>query len=108
MNLIDFRLRRSVHVALLTDTYKNLRSVLLEKDISVQSAFQKFAELIVSGDKRADKILDELLVEKREGQIKKARFVYASKTTPENLYDLIGDDLDKERAAKNDFDEDSI
>jgi len=108
VNLVDFRIRKSVHVALLTDTYKNLRKILLEKDISVQAVFQKFAELIVEDDKRAERIIDEILKDKKEGQIKKARFVYENKTSLENLYDLIGDNLNKKSEKEDDSNEDDI
>lgn len=104
MSLLDFRIRRSVHVALLTETHKELRKSLLDKDLSMQEVFQKFSELIVSGDKRALKIIEELMKEKREGSIKKAKFSY-TKVNSEKIYELIGEESLKNQAREVDDEE---
>lgn len=105
MKTIEYNVRQCIHVGLLSETHKNLRKVLLEKEISIQAVFQKFAELVVLGDKRAEKIVDEIINEKKEKQIKRAKFVYEGKITTDSLYDLIGDDLNKQDKDGDEDDE---
>ena len=95
MELFDFRIRRSVHIGLHNETHKDLRHILLDKELSMQEVFQKFSELIVSDDKRAIKILDELSKEKREGRAKKAKPVQ-KKSNIDSIYDMIGENSFKE------------
>lgn len=88
----------------MTDTHKDLRKALLDKDLSMQEVFQKFSELIVSGDKRALKIIEELIKEKREGSIRKAKFSY-TKVNSEKIYDLIGEESLKNQTYEDEDEE---
>ena len=88
VNFIDFRKRKSVHIALHTDTHKNFRKVLLDKDLSMQEVFQKFSELAVMGDKRAIKILEEAVNEKRLGLSKRSSSVI-DVSNLDTIYSLI-------------------
>lgn len=98
VNFIDFRKRRSVHIALHTDTHKNFRKVLLDKDLSMQEVFQKFSELAVTGDKRAMKILEEAVDEKRLELSKRSSSVIDVRNL-DTIYSLI-------EGAKSDEDDD--
>ena len=85
---IDFQTRRSVHVALFSDTHKDLRKALVERDLSMQELFQRFSELVVSGDKKATKIVDELEKDKRSGNVPKPREAI-DKRSKSMIYDMI-------------------
>ena len=85
---IDFRRRRSVHVALFSDTHKDLRKSLVERDLSMQELFQRFSELVVSGDKKATRIVDDLEKDKRSGNVPKPREAI-DKRSKSMIYDLI-------------------
>lgn len=54
----------------------------------MQEAFQKFSELAVMGDRRAQKILDELSREKREFISKDGEIVIDARNV-DNIYDII-------------------
>lgn len=98
----DFRLRRCVHISLYTDTHRELRKTLLEREMSMQEVFQKFSELIVLGDKRAVKMLDELEREKRLGlRVRPTRPVQDAKSV-KNIYEII----EQETSSKDKEDDD--
>lgn len=94
---IDFRTRRSVHIALLSGTHKDLRKSLVERDLSMQEMFQRFSELVVSGDKRACKIVDDLEKDKRSGNLVRPKNSI-DKRSQNLIYDMLeeGNDTDEE------------
>ena len=102
---IDFRSRRSVHVALRTDTHKELRKALMERDISMQEMFQRFSELVVSLDKKAIKILEDLERDKREGNLKKIQKPVIDNRGAKAIYDLIAEDSEIESKLIEEEDE---
>ena len=79
-----------MHVALYTETHREFRKVLIDRELSMQEVFQKFSELAASGDKRVSKILDELVNEKREGSSKRTSNVIDIRNI-DNIYQIIGD-----------------
>ena len=86
--LIEFKRKKSVHVTLFTDTHKEFRKVLLDKDLSIQEVFERFAQLVNVQDKRAEKILDEIAQDKREKIVN--RIANKINTSSVNdLYDAI-------------------
>jgi len=93
---IDFRSRRSVHIALRTETHKELRKALMERDVSMQEMFQRFSELVVSLDRKAIKILDELERDKREGNLKRNRQPTIDNRGAKTIYDLIAEESEIE------------
>jgi len=93
---IDFKKRKSVHVSLLTETHKDFRKFLIDNDLSMQEVFQKFSELAIEGDKRATRIVEDLVKEKREGMSRSHVMSFDSKNL-DNIYKLIeGEKLDSE------------
>lgn len=92
---IDFRGRRSVHVALFSDTHKDLRKVLVERDLSMQELFQRFSELIISGDKKAIRIVDDLEKDKRSGNVVKPRTAI-DKRSQSLIYDMMEENGQRE------------
>lgn len=102
---IDFRSRRSVHVALRTDTHKELRKALMERDISMQEMFQRFSELVVSLDKKAIKILEDLERDKREGNLKRIQKPVIDNRGAKAIYDLIAEDSEIESKLNEEEDE---
>ena len=102
---IDFRSRRSVHVALRTDTHKELRKALMERDISMQEMFQRFSELVVSLDKKAVKILDDLERDKREGNLKRVQSPVIDNRGAKTIYDLIAEESEIETKSNEDDDD---
>lgn len=94
---IDFRGRRSVHVALFSDTHKDLRKALVERDLSMQELFQRFSELIISGDKKAIRIVDDLEKDKRSGNVVKPK-----SSIDRRSQDLIYDMLEESKEENED------
>lgn len=92
---IDFRGRRSVHVALFSDTHKDLRKALVERDLSMQELFQRFSELVISGDKKAVRIVDDLEKDKRSGNVVKPRTAI-DKRSQNLIYDMIEEGKEEE------------
>ena len=102
---IDFRSRRSVHIALRTETHKELRKALMERDVSMQEMFQRFSELVVSLDRKAIKILDELERDKREGNLKRNRQPTVDNRGAKTIYDLIAEESEIEIKQNEEEDE---
>lgn len=102
---IDFRSRRSVHIALRTETHKELRKALMERDVSMQEMFQRFSELVVSLDRKAIKILDELERDKREGNLKRNRQPTIDNRGAKTIYDLIAEESEIEIKQNEEEDE---
>jgi heterodisulfide reductase subunit C len=102
---IDLRNRRSVHIALRTETHKEIKKALAERDISMQEMFQRFSELVVSMDRRAVKILDELERDKREGSLKRIQNPPIDYRSTETIYDMIAKEQVIENAQNEDGDE---
>lgn len=105
-NYLDFRYRRSVHIALRSETHKQLRKALVERDISMQEMFQRFSELIVSHDKRATKILDDLEKDKRTGNIQKITQPRIDTRNAKAIYDIIAEESEIEATVKDTDDDD--
>ena len=106
---IDFRTRRSVHIALYSETHKDIRKALVERDLSLQELFQRFAELVVNHDKRATRILDDLERDKRSGNVKRVK-VSIDKRSANTIYDMIAaeSDIEKNTGDEDDDTEDDV
>ncbi len=103
---IDFRLRRSVHIAILSQTHKDLRKALVERELSMQEMFQRFSELVVSADKRIIKLLDELERDKRSGNLTKRASLKVDNRSAGQIYDIIAKESTIESLTLEDEDED--
>lgn len=102
---IDLRGRRSVHIAIKSETHKEIRKALVERDLSMQELFQRFSELVVSGDKRATKIVEELERDKRAGNIKRLSPAI-DKRNAGTIYDLIAEESAIENKSNLEEDDD--
>lgn len=79
-------------MALFSDTHKDIRKALVERDLSMQELFQRFSELVVAGDKRATKIVEDLERDKRSGNIKKSQMQMDNRSRA-LIYDMIEEDM---------------
>ena len=68
----------------------------MERDVSMQEMFQRFSELVVSLDRKAIKILDELERDKREGNLKRNRQPTIDNRGAKTIYDLIAEESEIE------------
>ena len=78
--------KKSIHIKLLSDTHSAFRIKLLEKKLSMQEVFEECAHRIVTNDPLFVELLDEIVVNKKEKQLKQ---LYSSDA--ESIYDAIGD-----------------
>jgi len=92
--LIDFDLRKCIHIKLMTETHAGLRVELLQRKLSMQEVFEEVAQRIVAGDPTLAKILDQTYEKKKTRAIRQL-----SKTDADTLLDLIEDEgpLGKEK-----------
>lgn len=67
----------------------------------MQELFQRFSELVLSGDKHATKILNDLERDKRSGSIKRPQSVVDSRST-KIIYDIIAAESDVENLGEDD------
>lgn len=79
-------LKKCVHTQLLTDTHSYLRIELFKRKLSLQEAFEEFAQLVASQDARVIRVLDDLQQKKRDKLIYKL-----SRTDAESLYEVINE-----------------
>jgi len=82
--LTDFETKKSVHINLTKKTHSGFRGVLFEHDLSMQEVFERFAYLVSSGDERAEDILTEAKIIKRNKTLEKL-----NQNEVDNLYDAI-------------------
>ena len=94
--------RKSVHVKLEKNVHAALRAMLFNHNISMQEVFDEFAKLVVSGDHKATKIVEHLVMRKVreaiEGKPKK-RDRSISELDVDALYDLIEEGTKPHEAA---------
>lgn len=77
----------------------------MERDVSMQEMFQRFSELVVSMDKKAQKILDDLERDKRSGNLKKTQNTKIDDRGVKTIYDIIAEDSEIENQRGEDEDE---
>jgi len=76
--------KKSIHIKLLHNTHSAFRIKLLEKQLSMQEVFEECACRIVSNDPIFADLLSEIVVNKKNKQIKQ---LYSSDA--ESIYDAI-------------------
>lgn len=64
-----FQDRKCVHVKLEKSTHAAFRTQLFNHNLSMQEVFDEFAKLVVRGDSRTQKIIEDIVVRKVEAQI---------------------------------------
>ena len=78
--------KKSIHIKLLYDTHSAFRVKLFEKQLSMQEVFEECAHRIVSNDPLFASLLDEIVENKKNKQLKQ---LYSSDA--ESIYDVIDD-----------------
>lgn len=63
--------RKCIHVKLTKDVHLQLRQKLFAYQLSIQSVFDEFAQLIVQDEKRSIKILEDLAVKRAQAELEK-------------------------------------
>lgn len=64
-----FRDKKDIHIALDKAVHAALRGVMFKHGLSMQECLNEFARLVAAGDKRAMKIVEDLVVRKVAEQI---------------------------------------
>lgn len=82
--LTDFETKKSVHINLTKKTHTGFRTTLFEYDLSMQEVFERFAFLVASGDERAEEIISEAKIIKRNKTLERL-----NQNEVDNLYDAI-------------------
>lgn len=82
--LIDLETRKSVHINLSRITHSEFRKVLMDYDLSMQSAFEYFASLVAENDSVAIRMVEQAHKRKRDRILSKI-----SEKEAGNLYDAI-------------------
>lgn len=104
VKLLEVRSKKSVHVVLFTETHREFRKNLLDKDLSIQEVFEKFARLVNVQDKRAVRILEELVQEKREAIVNRLTKSKIDNRSADDLYAVIQkESLLNEEEGENDI-----
>ena len=80
----ELDLRRGLHVKLLPDTRCAFRVLCLTRGLSMQEVFEELAQRCIADDPLMTKILDELVVSKREKVYRQL-----SSTDARSLFDII-------------------
>ena len=91
----NFETKKSVHVNLMLGTHAGFRSKLLSKGISMQAALEECAIRIAQGDSYMEKLLDDVVDKKINGELQIAA------QEADSLYRLIekgvdNDDIERE------------
>ena len=92
-----FQDKKDIHIKLDKEVHVALRTLCLQKGITMQDVFCEFARLLVTGDKRASGLTDSFILRKlnlpkRSKQYKRKKMTNLSEPDKESLYDLIGAD----------------
>ena len=82
--LTDFETKKSVHINLTKTTHAGFRTALFEHSLSMQEVFERFAFLVATNDERANDIISEAKVIKRNKTLEKL-----NQNEVDNLYDAI-------------------
>lgn len=82
--------RKDVHATLETDVYKQFKVVLFSKDLTISEVFNEFASLLVNGDKRCIRIIDNLYMRKIKNKIEKfEKQAQFSEQDQDTIYNLL-------------------
>ena len=64
-----FDRRRCVHVRIPKDAHAGLRTICFQRRISLQEVFSAIAEMISKGDRRMERVLDEIVTQKVQAEL---------------------------------------
>ena len=82
----NFETKKSVHINLMLGTHGEFRARLLKKGLTMQDALEECAIRIAQGEKYMEKMLDEIIEKKINGDLQVAA------QEAESLYRLIEDE----------------
>lgn len=82
--LIDFAVKKSIHVNMTKDAHAALRVACFNRSLSIQEVFEEIGQLIGAEDPGVIDILEDLALRKRNKIIRQL-----SATDAESIYDLI-------------------
>ena len=96
-----FKEKKDIHIKLNKEVHTALRTLCLHRGLTMQDIFCEFAELLVTGDKKASGFVDTFILKKlnktKKPQYKSKKIQVFSEPDKESLYDLIGNEgLDQE------------
>lgn len=100
--------RKCVHVKLKKEVYLRLREKLFSYQLSLQSVFDEFSNLIVEDERRATRILEDLAMKKAKEELEKPtrKFPGSKERIDEldhnTLYNMINSEDSKKRKRKDD------
>lgn len=104
--------RKCIHVKLKKDVHLKLREKLFHHQLSMQSIFDEFSRLIVNEDKRALKIIEDLVLRKAKEQLEKPVRSHTSYNRGDiseldhnTLYNMINSDDSRKNSNPQDEDE---
>jgi len=101
--------RKCIHIKLKKEVHLKLREKLFHHQLSMQSIFDEFARLIIHDDKKATKIIEELVIRRAKEQLEKPAKKQTSYSRGEineldhnTLYNMISkDDSRKNKSAED-------
>lgn len=99
--------RKCIHVKLKKDVHLKLRERLFQHELSMQSVFDEFSRLIVNNDKRAMKIIEDLVLRRAQEQLEKPikKAPYSRENINEldhnTLYNMISANESKSRSPED-------
>ena len=83
-----------MHVKLEKETHAAFRTRLFTHNLSMQEVFDAFAKLVVGGDSRATRIIEDIVVKKVEAQVngkikRRRKKNHVSENDRDVLYNMI-------------------
>lgn len=85
-----FETHRDIHVKVTKQAHTQFRTLLFQKNLSMQEVFEEFVQLVVAEDARALKMLDQLVTKKAQAKLDKVKKKPTiSELDHETLYDLL-------------------
>lgn len=103
-----FKFSQDIHIKLTKEAHAAMRKELFDRKLTMQEVFEEFVNLVVSKDRKAEKILNDLsytkLKLKLDGIKKSITARQISELDKDMLYDLIDAKL-AEQPAEEDVDE---
>lgn len=84
--------RKCVHVKIPSELHAEMRVFGFKKKLSLQEMFIEFCQMVVNGDARVHKLLDDLAKRKKEKRIKKITM-----QDTEDIYDYIAQSSGNEK-----------
>lgn len=103
--------KKGIHIKLTKDVHLKLREKLFKHQLSMQMIFDEFARLIISDDKFAKKVIEDLVVRRVKEELEKPVKRYEpynrgsiNELDHNTLYNLINSDDSEKRRKRDDGD----